>query len=74
MELGVVIGKTGRDIPQDEAEYHIAGYGKSKDYSDIVSLAYGPCCVHCFEGPLHSWAAIVFYSITRQLDTARITT
>ncbi|KAF9818651.1 hypothetical protein IEO21_02631 [Rhodonia placenta] len=31
VELGVVIGKTGRDIPQDEAEYHIAGYALAVD-------------------------------------------
>lgn len=28
VELGLVIGKGGRDISQDAAESHIAGYGE----------------------------------------------
>ncbi len=28
MELGVVIGKNGRDIPKSEADGYIAGYGE----------------------------------------------
>lgn len=27
VELGLVIGKTGRDIPQAAADAHVAGYG-----------------------------------------------
>jgi acylpyruvate hydrolase len=29
VELGVVIGKNGRDIPESEAESYIAGYSMS---------------------------------------------
>jgi 2-keto-4-pentenoate hydratase/2-oxohepta-3-ene-1,7-dioic acid hydratase in catechol pathway len=29
VELGVVIGKNGRDIPESEAESYIAGYSTS---------------------------------------------
>ena len=31
VELGVVIGKSGRDIPAAQADSHIAGYGNSSD-------------------------------------------
>ena len=27
VELGVVVGKRGRDIPESEAESYVAGYG-----------------------------------------------
>ena len=27
VELGVVVGKRGRDIPESEAEGYVAGYG-----------------------------------------------
>lgn len=33
VELGVVIGKGGRDIPESEAMYHVAGYSKSAPFS-----------------------------------------
>ena len=29
VELGVVIGKGGRDIPESEADSHVSGYSKS---------------------------------------------
>lgn len=35
VELGVVIGKNGRDIPKSEAESYIAGY------SEIISFKFG---------------------------------
>lgn len=39
MELGLVIGKGGRDIPQDAAESHIAGYGgQDSDQAERVML------------------------------------
>lgn len=33
VELGVVIGKGGRDIPESEAMDHVAGYSKSAPFS-----------------------------------------
>jgi len=33
VELGVVIGKNGRDIPESEAESYIAGYSMSTPFN-----------------------------------------
>jgi 2-keto-4-pentenoate hydratase/2-oxohepta-3-ene-1,7-dioic acid hydratase in catechol pathway len=37
VELGVVIGKKGRDIPKSEAESYIAGYGPFPSPRRILS-------------------------------------
>lgn len=38
VELGVVIGKDGRDIHQANADFHIAGYGGSAPTHSLLPL------------------------------------
>lgn len=51
VELGVVIGKTGRDISEEDAYSHVAGYGTKLDsLVKCTSLnylnLYSSCCWH----------------------------